>query len=168
MNTFWLKIAGLAVVVVGLIIVVKTLSPKVEEALDFEKMYEETEELVEAQEAKLQAELAEAEAKAKQAKAKHGETEQPSVHPRPPRPESDEIEELQQNIQAQKLYQMAETEFKIARRPLMSFKRCVDYCRELIERYPDSPEAAKARVLLRRIPERHRKRYNITDEEMGL
>jgi hypothetical protein len=168
MNTFWLKITGIAVVVLGLIIAVKTLSPKVEEALDFEKMYEETEELVEAQEAKLQAELAEAEAKAKQAKAKHGETEQPSVQPRPPRPESDEIEELQQDIQAQKLYQMAETEFKIARRPLMSFKRCVDYCRELIERYPDSPEAAKARVLLRRIPERHRKRYNITDEEMGL
>lgn len=162
MNRSWLKIAVSVVIVVGLIIVARNLFPKARDALDVEKMLEESERLADAQEKRLQAELAAAEAKAKQTEAN-----QPSV---PPRPQlmGENIEQLQQDIQAQRLYQMALTEFKIARKPLMSFVRCVRYCRELIKKYPDSPEAAKARVLLRKMPERERTRYNITNEEMGL
>ena len=154
MNTFWLKIVIFVVIVVGLVVLVKTLSPKVEEAMDFDK---QSEQLARAQEEKLQAELAEAEAKAKQARAA-----QPAAPSRTSQPISDEI------IQAQRLYQMAEAEFKIARKPLMSFKRCVDYCREIINKFPDSPEAAKARVLLRKMPARERERWKVTDEEIGL
>ena len=160
MNTFWLKIVIFAVIVVGLVVLVKTLSPKVEEAMDFDK---QSEQLAQAQEAKLQAELAEAEAKAKQARAA-----QPAAPSRTSQPISDEIDQLGQNIQAQRLYQMAEAEFRIARKPLMSFKRCVDYCREIINKFPDSAEAAKARVLLRKMPARERERWKVTDEEMGL
>ncbi len=163
MNTFWLKIAALVIIIIiGVVLLANFLSSGIEEATDFERV----EKLVEAQEAKFQAELAEAELKAKQAKqakAKRADVKQPTVQPKP-----DEIEQLQQNLQAQKLYQWAETEFRIARKPLMSYKRCVDFCRQIIQRWPDSPEAAKARVLLRRIPERYRKQYNITDEEMGI
>ncbi len=160
MNTFWLKIVIFVVIVVGLVVLVKTLSPKVEEAMDFDK---QSEQLARAQEEKLQAELAEAEAKAKQARAA-----QPAAPSRTSQPISDEIDQLGQNIQAQRLYQMAEAEFKIARKPLMSFKRCVDYCREIINKFPDSPEAAKARVLLRKMPARERERWKVTDEEIGL
>ena len=160
MNTFWLKIVIFVVIVVGLVVLVKTLSPKVEEAMDFDK---QSEQLAQAQEEKLQAELAEAEAKAKQARAA-----QPAAPSRTSQPISDEIDQLGQNIQAQRLYQMAEAEFKIARKPLMSFKRCVDYCREIINKFPDSPEAAKARVLLRKMPARERERWKVTDEEIGL
>ena len=160
MNTFWLKIVIFAVIVVGLVVLVKTLSPKVEEAMDFDK---QSEQLARAQEEKLQAELAEAEAKAKQARAA-----QPAAPSRTSQPISDEIDQLGQNIQAQRLYQMAEVEFRIARKPLMSFKRCVDYCRQIINKFPDSAEAAKARVLLRKMPERERVRWKVTDEEMGL
>ncbi|GAI61286.1 unnamed protein product [marine sediment metagenome] len=157
MNTFWLKIAALVIIIIiGVVLLANFLSSGIEEATDFERV----EKLVEAQEAKFQAELAEAELKAKQAKAKRADE--------PPQPQPDEIEQLQQNLQAQKLYQMAETEFRIARKPLMSYKRCVDFCRQIIQKWPDSAEAAKARVLLRRIPERYRKQYNITDEEMGI
>jgi len=163
MNTFWLKIVIFAVIVVGLVVLVKTLSPKVEEAIDFDKQYEKSEQLARAQEEKLQAELAEAEAKAKQARA-----DQPAALSRASQPISDEIDQLGRNIQAQRLYQMAEAEFKIARKPLMSFKRCVDYCREIISKFPDSAEAAKARVLLRKMPARERERWKVTDEEMGL
>jgi len=163
MNTFWLKIAALVIIIIiGVVLLANFLSSGIEEATDFERV----EKLVEAQEARFQAELAEAELKAKQAKqakAKGADVKQPAVQP-----QTDEIEELQQNLQAQRLYQWAETEFKIARKPLMSFKKCVDYCREIIQKWPDSAEAAKARVLLRKIPERHRQRYNITDEEMGI
>ena len=160
MNTFWLKIVIFTVIVVGLVVLVKTLSPKVEEAMDFDK---QSEQLARAQEEKLQAELAEAEAKAKQARAA-----QPAAPSRTSQPISDEIDQLGQNIQAQRLYQMAEVEFRIARKPLMSFKRCVDYCREIINKFPDSAEAAKARVLLRKMPARERERWKVTDEEMGL
>ena len=168
MNTFWLKIAALVIIIIiGVVLLANFLSSEIEEATDFERV----EKLVEAQEARFQAELAEAELKAKQAKqakAKGADVKQPAAQPEPPQPQIEEIEELQQNLQAQKLYQWAETEFRIARKPLMSYKRCVDFCREIIQRWPDSAEAAKARVLLRKIPERHRQRYNITDEEMGI
>jgi len=165
MNTFWLKIVIFAVIVVGLVVLVKTLSPKVEEAMDFDK---QSEQLAQAQEAKLQAELAEAEAKARQARLEQTQTKQPASPLEASKPISDEIDQLGQNIQAQRLYQMAEAEFRIARKPLMSFKRCVDYCREIINKFPDSAEAAKARVLLRKMPARERERWKVTDEEMGL
>ena len=162
MNTFWLKIAVLVmIIIIGVVLLANFLSSGIEEATDFEKI----EELAEAQETKLQAELSEAERMAEQAKAKRADVERPTAQAQP---QVDEIEELQQNVEASRLYQMAETEFKIARKPLMSYKRCVDYCRQIIQKWPDSAEAAKARVLLRKIPERHRKRYNITDEEIGL
>ena len=163
MNTFWLKIAALVIIIIiGVVLLANFLSSGIDEATDFERV----EKLVEAQEARFQAELAEAELKAKQAKqakAKRADVKQPAVQPQP-----DEIEQLQQNLQAQELYQWAETEFRIARKPLMSYKRCVDFCREIIQKWPDSAEAAKARVLLRRVPERYRRQYNITDEEIGL
>ncbi len=157
MSTFWLKIAALVIIIIiGVVLLANFLSSGINEATDFERV----EKLVEAQEAKFQAELAEAELKAKQAKAKRAD--------KPPQPQLDEMEQLKQNIEASRLYQWAETEFRIARKPLMSYKRCVDFCRQIIQRWPDSAEAAKARVLLRRIPERYRKQYNITDEEMGI
>ncbi len=160
MSTFWLKIAALVIIIIiGVVLLANFLSSGIEEATDFERV----EKLVEAQEARFQAELAEAELKAKQAKqAKAKRADEP------PQPQLDEMEQLKQNIEASRLYQWAETEFKIARKPLMSYKRCVDFCRQIIQRWPDSAEAAKARVLLRRIPERYRKQYNITDEEMGI
>ncbi len=165
MNTFWLKIAALVIIIIiGVVLLANFLSSGIDEATDFERV----EKLVEAQEARFQAELAEAELKAKQAKAKGADVKQPAVQPQPPKPQPDEMEQLQQNVEASRLYQWAEREFRIARKPLMSYKRCVDFCRQIIQRWPDSPEAAKARVLLRRIPERYRRQYNITDEEMGL
>jgi len=63
---------------------------------------------------------------------------------------------------------MAETQFKIAMRTGLSFKQAIDYCREIIQRYPNTKYAEKSRELLRQTPERFRKRWHVTDEEMGL
>ncbi len=170
MSTFWLKIAALGVIVIiAVVLLVNFMSSGIEQATDIERM----EKLAAAQEARLQAELAEAERQAEQAKAEQTQpervgVEQPTMRPEPSKPQPDEFEQLEQNVQAQRLYQMAEAEFKIARKPLMTPKRCVDYCREIIRKWPNSAEAAKARVLLRKLPERYRKMYNITDEEMGI
>ncbi|MHC4457176.1 MAG: hypothetical protein ACYS0I_08805 [Planctomycetota bacterium] len=158
MDTFWVKVAGVVIVIIVVVVVLgKILSSSIEEATDYERV----ERLAEQQEARLQTELAEAERKARQAKPPPEEqkTIEPSLQ--------SELA-LEDQVRAQQLYQLAETEFRIGRKPLMTFDRCVKYCRELIEKYPDSPEAAKAKVLLRKIPERYRKQYNLTDEEMGL
>ncbi len=83
-----------------------------------------------------------------------------------PKPEAmlDEI----QDIQAERIYQMARTESKIARKPMMSYMRMVNYCRQLLKEFPNTPQAEKARQLLRNMPEREQQRYNVTAEEMAL
>ena len=73
-----------------------------------------------------------------------------------------------EDVRAQQLYQMAEAESKIARKPMMTYGRMVNYCREIIRDFPESSYADKARELLRQMPDRRRKQFKITDEEIGL
>jgi hypothetical protein len=77
-----------------------------------------------------------------------------------------EVEQL--NPHADSLYQMALVESQIAKKPMMSYGRMVNYCRQILQQYPDSRYVPKARELLRKMPERERAKYNITDEELGL
>ena len=71
-------------------------------------------------------------------------------------------------IQAKRLFEMALTEKKIERLPGMTYKRMVDYCKEIIKKYPKSLYAAKARRMLGDIPEKDRKQYSVTEEEINL
>ena len=73
-----------------------------------------------------------------------------------------------EEMEAARLYQLAETQFKIGSKLGMTYKKSVDACREILAKYPDTTYASKARELLRRIPQRYRSTYNITNEEMGL
>ncbi len=54
------------------------------------------------------------------------------------------------------------------RKPVLTSKKGVDFCRQIIREYPNTKYEQEARMLLRRVPEYERKRYNITDKEMGL
>ena len=90
---------------------------------------------------------------------------QPAVAQSKPIEKQDE-EEL--NPHAEDLYQMAVVESKIAKKPMMSYQRMVNYCRQILELYPNTSYAPKARELLRKVPEDKRSRYHITNEEMGL
>ncbi len=72
----------------------------------------------------------------------------------------------QVNPQAENWYQMALVHKKSGK--ILGYKRMVDYCRKIIENYPDSSHAKKARELLRELPEKDRRRHNLTNEEMGL
>lgn len=76
--------------------------------------------------------------------------------------------ELEEEYHASKLFEQALAERKMGRLPGMSFKLMVDHCREIIEKYPGSIWDAKARRMLGDLPERYRKRYNITAEEIEL
>ncbi|MHC4172502.1 MAG: hypothetical protein ACYTBX_07505 [Planctomycetota bacterium] len=166
MNTFWLKIAGLAVAVVGVIVgiaVFTSSEPKEgherETELKEKTVYDQWEE----------------DDKRLRVEPQHQEppATTPSVQQTtpvaPPKPEFKKLNEIEE-IQAQRLFEAAMTERKMGRLPgiRLGYKNMVDHCREIIRRWPDSKYAFNAKRLLADIPERYRKMYNITKEEIDL
>jgi len=159
MNTFWLKIAGAAVVVVGVIILVKALLPKSEPEPQ-KTVYD----VWEKDDKRLRAEP----------QPKEPPPTTSVVQPRnntqavePPKPQFKELSE-EEKVEAERLLEMALTERKMARLPGMTPKRMVDYCRQIIQKWPGSEYAFKAKRMLADIPERYREMYHITKEEINL
>jgi hypothetical protein len=56
----------------------------------------------------------------------------------------------------------------MGRLPVMGYGQMVKSCRDIIQRWPDSKYAFFAKRALADLPERYRKQYNITDEEIDL
>ena len=74
-----------------------------------------------------------------------------------------------EDFQAQKLLTYAQGLFIPAgRQKFLTSKMGVDLCRQIINEYPNTTYADEARKLLRTVPPNEQKRYNITNEEMGL
>ena len=74
-----------------------------------------------------------------------------------------------EQFQAEKLLNYAEGLFgPAAKKGAITYKQTVELCRQIMNQYPNTPYAEKARQLLRQIPEPQRKRYKITNEELGL
>jgi hypothetical protein len=69
---------------------------------------------------------------------------------------------------ASQLFELAIAQRKIGRLPGMHYGAMVQYCRQIIEKYPGSEYAYKAKRMLGDIPERDRERYHITDDEINL
>ncbi|HUU18367.1 MAG TPA: hypothetical protein VMW72_14550 [Sedimentisphaerales bacterium] len=161
MNTFWLKIIGLAVVVVGVIFLISVFSsrtdsgPKEPQKTVYDQWEEDD----------------------KRLRAEPQYQEPPHTTPSvqqttpaaPPKPEFKKLNEIEE-IQAQRLFEAAMTERKMGRLPgvKLGYKNMVDHCREIIRRWPDSEYAFNAKRLLADIPERYHKMYNITKEEIDL
>ncbi len=161
MSTFWLKIAGLGVVVVGLIILVNALLPSETEPEPEPKTFWDQ---VEEDDKRLRADP----------QFKEPQKSEPSVLPgnetntvQPPKPQFRELSEIE-SIDAEKLFETAVQFRKIGRLPGPRYKTMVDCCRQIIQRYPGSEYAFKAKRMLADIPERYRERYKITDEEIDL
>lgn len=72
------------------------------------------------------------------------------------------------DYQAGKLLEYARAFVPMGRKPILTSKLGIDTCRQIIKDYPQSTYAQEARMLLRSVPEYERKRYKITDAEMGL
>jgi hypothetical protein len=49
-----------------------------------------------------------------------------------------------------------------------AYRKPVEICRSIITKFPNTKYAEEARALLRQVPERFRKNYDITDAELGL
>ena len=80
--------------------------------------------------------------------------------------EDDEI--TPESIQAGKDLEWAKTFVSIGRKPKLTSKTGIDLCRKIIRECPNSKYERQARLLLQSVPEYQKKRYKITDKEMGL
>ena len=160
MNTFWLKMAGIVVVILVVIVLVNVFSssePEPEREHKPETFYEQIRE----DDKRLRADP-----ELRQPPITSG---RPGVG-KPVKPAQPQFKELslEDELQAQKLYEWALTQRKMGRLPAMGYKKMVDACREIIERWPDSEYAFKAKRMLADIPERYRSLYHITEEEIDL
>ena len=157
MDKFWLKIAGFAVVVLGLIILVKVFSPSETEPKPKPKtvydVWEQDDERLRA------------EPKVEDIK----QAQQPlAAEPEPqPVPKFKELSEIEK-VEAERLFEFAVQQRKIGRLPVTGFKPMVDACREIIQKFQGSEFDYKARRMLADIPQRYQERYKITEEEIDL
>lgn len=167
MNTFWLKIAGLAVVVVGLIVLVKALLPSESRPEKEPKtIYDQWED----DDERLRADPQFKESPKTDVSVKPANQTPVVKQPKPvefPKPQFRELSEIER-IDAEKLFNTAIQFRKIGRLPGPRYKTMVDCCRQIIQKYPGSEYAFKAKRMLADIPEHYRERYKITDEEIDL
>jgi len=169
MDTIWLKIVGFAVLVVGAIVLIGFLTSgtKEPEKTIYDQWEQDDKEL-----------LAEPEYKKPPAPTPVQQpASAPSVQPssqiaqaptaEQPKPQFKELE-MEDEIEAQKLWIWVENQRKMGRLPVMGYGQMVKSCRDIIQRWPESKYAFFAKRALADLPERYRKMYNITKEEIDL
>ena len=168
MNTFWLKIAALAVVVVVAIVLISFVisepAPKPEERQ--KTVYDQWEE----DDKRLMAEPQFEEPPAPRLPVPppaQAETTQQSASAEPLRPQFKELS-MEEDLEAQKLWIWVENQRKMGRLPVMGYGQMVKGCRDIIQRWPQSKYAFYAKRALADLPERYHKMYNITEEEIDL
>ncbi len=173
MNTFWLKIAMVVFLVLGVIVLITVLTSGTPEPEKPEKtFYDQAEEDKEKFLAEPEAlDTQERSAVAAPSKTEGVEPVQPISKPvKPPQPTILYFKPLSEieTIEAERLLSVAVPGRSIARLPMTGSKLMVDNCRQIIQRWPDSWFAFRAKQLLADLPERDRKRYSITKEEMDV
>jgi len=183
MNTFWLKIMGLAVLAVVVIIVISVFTsgtdsqpPQPEPKKPQKTFYDQADEDKQKFLAKPQAQVSQTQTPAaEQAPPIENQTVAQSVPQtiEPPKPAQPvvvyfkELGEIDQ-IEAERLLNVAVPDRSIGRLPITGFKLMVDSCRTMIRKWPESWFAYRAKQMLADLPERYQKRYKVTEEEKDL
>ena len=183
MNTFWLKIMGLAVLAVAVIILISVFtsgtdseSPEPQPKEPQKTFYDQAEEdkqrfltAPQAQDSQTQTPATE------QAPPIESQTAAQSVpktieSPKPAQPTLVYFKELGEidQIEAERLLNAAVPGRSIGRLPMTGFKLMVDSCRTIISRWPQSRFAYSAKLMLADLPERYQTRYKVTEEEKDL
>lgn len=185
MNTFWLKMAGLVVVVLGLIILVKGFLPSggepkpPEKPKTFYDMAERDRQFLEKPKA-----ASEQKAEPPGKPAPEPQARQPSQTPTQPAGRTPGVvlpsdikrattlyfkplEEIE-DIQAQELLPWAATGRSIGRLPFLQYGLMAKACRQIEERWPDSWYAFRAKQMLEEIAERYAANYKITEQELDI
>ncbi|NQT01042.1 MAG: hypothetical protein HQ580_03390 [Planctomycetes bacterium] len=181
MNTFWLKIMGLAVLVVGIIILISVFTSGTDSQLPEPEPKEPQKTFDDQVEEDKQRFLTEPQAQdpqsqiptTKQAPPIENQTATQAVppSPKPAQPTLLYFKELGEidQIEADRLLKVAVPGRSIGRLPMTGFKQLnVDLCRKIIRRWPDSWFAYSAKQMLADLPERYQKRYHVTEEEKDV
>jgi hypothetical protein len=174
MDTFWLKIVGFALLVVGVIVLIgflasgtkepeKTFYDQVEE--DKQKFLAEPQPLEEQETTQVpeQTQVVENKEVAEPVPPVQKQVEKPKPTVLYFKP----LSEIEQ-IEAEKLLNVAVPGRSIGRLPMTGFNLMVPNCRQIIQRWPDSQYAYQAKRLLADLPPRYQTRYNVTKEEMDV
>ncbi|MGB2808625.1 MAG: hypothetical protein WBC22_12850 [Sedimentisphaerales bacterium] len=171
MNTFWLKIAGGAIAVVALIILINVFSSSEPEPPPIEE--KGFSQQVETDKKKFLAKPQAVDpAKQNEQTTKQADPNQPVKTiiqiPKPPEPVTLYFVELSEidEIEAERLLNVAVPARSIGRLPMTGFKLMVDNCRMTISRWPESWYAYRAKQMLADMPQRFWSRYKVTEEEV--
>lgn len=174
MNTFWLKFAGIALVIVVVVVAIAYFTAGEPEPKQPTKtVYDQWEE----DEEKLTAEPQYKERTEPQHK-EPATPQQPSQQPtaredttaeavEPPKPQFKKLSP-EEEVEAQRKWQWVLNQRKMGRLPVMGYGQMVKACREIIRRWPGSEYAFYAKRALGDLSQRYKKMYNITDEETDL
>jgi hypothetical protein len=174
MGTFWLKIAGLVIVIlIGIVLVSvftssnrQTATKPREDRPEQKTVYDQFKE----DDEKFGVKYESGKAAGLSSETQGAEGPQPTPQtstPLPPKPTFRKLS-LEEEVEAQRLFEMAKAERKMGRLPVMGYKKMVDYCREIIRRWPDSEYAFQSKRMLADIPERYHEMYHVTKEELDL
>ncbi len=176
MNTFWLKIAALAIAVVAGIIVIGSLTggdsqPKEPETTFYDKVEEDKLRFLTKPEA-LQAQETEPVAEQGPAAEESQVVEFVPPTPRPvepPKPTIVYCRDLSEmdTIEAERLLNAAVPARSLGRLQI-GFNLMMQNCRQILRRWPDSWYAYNAKKMIIDMPERFRGRYKVTEDELDL
>ncbi|MBN2271221.1 MAG: hypothetical protein JXN61_11445 [Sedimentisphaerales bacterium] len=173
MNTFWLKLAGMAIAVVVAIILIGTLTDggkKPAQPQEPEKGFSDM--------AKRDREVlsdvpqpSEPGPAAQQNTNAQNQAAQPiTIPPQPvdePLPEFRKLE-FEEEVEAEKLMEWVITQRSMGRLPVMGYGEMVRKCREIKQRWPGTKYAYQATKALADLLPKYHKMYNIKPEEMDL
>jgi len=167
MNTFWLKVAGAVVGIVVVIVIVSAImpsgdsSPKPTDRSFYDVADEDKDKYLNAP---------------KRVDPTPGQPdvsdEQPSetndaTSPREVTLYFSELSEIDK-IEAERLLNVAAPGYSIGRLPVTGYNLALQMCRQIIEKWPDSWYAYRAKQMLGDIPQRLHLRYRITEEELDV
>jgi hypothetical protein len=187
MNTFWLKIAAGAVGILVIIVVIgmftsgstqKQSQPKQPEKTFYDQAKEDKEKFLaepepvepaQSQQAQQQTQPAEPE-QSTQTNEPEPDAQQVPAQVEQPKPRTLYFKPLSEidDIEAQRLLNVAVPGRSIGRLPMTGYQLMVPNCREIIKKWPDSWYAYRAKQLLADLPPRYQTQYNVTKEEIDL
>jgi len=174
MNTFWLKVAGVLVVVVAIGAFVMWMRSGIEEAQHPEVTFYD---MVEKDRKELLAEPNTKDLTSQPAQSQAPTVSEPNESTQPNEPQLQKAEPVTfyftqldetEQIEAEQLLAMIPTGRSIGRLPMTGYNLMVETCRQIMGRWPGSIYDYKARRALNQMPERFRQRYRITDQELDL
>ena len=177
MNTFWLKIAMVVFLVLGVIVLVTFLTSGTPQPDKPEKtFYDQAEEdkekfLAEPEALDIQESPVDAKSEQVSAKPERIESGPPTPVPaEPPQPTILYFKPLSEidNIEAERLLSVAVPGRSIGRLPMTGFKLMVDNCRQIIRRWPDSWFAFRAKQMLADMPERYHTQHHVTEKDLDI